>query len=187
MTSMNKPCLSIKLPEELIEKTEACWLWQGVLHPEGYGLYKSRRVHRVALSHSLGKELTGFALHKCRNKNCCNPDHLYEGTHKDNMTDMRKDGTHDGRNRRGQAHPLAKLTDLEREEIKSSSLGTCELARRYKITPGAVHRIRGSMPPKLTNEQRTAIKNSNETCEKLARQYGVSASTISNVRRGKYE
>jgi HNH endonuclease len=47
------------------------------------------RLHRLVLERKLGRPIRpGFhALHHCDNKRCVNPDHLYEGTHKDNMRD----------------------------------------------------------------------------------------------------
>lgn len=47
------------------------------------------KMHRVALERKLGRPIeTGkFALHTCDNKSCMNPDHLYEGTRKDNAQD----------------------------------------------------------------------------------------------------
>lgn len=41
-----------------------------------------------------------MVLHKCDNTACCNPDHLYEGTHQDNMRDVRERGKGRGPSRR---------------------------------------------------------------------------------------
>lgn len=51
-------------------------------------------VHRLILAQKLGRPL-GIgkqALHICDNKKCLSPDHLYEGTHEQNMLDMRQRG-----------------------------------------------------------------------------------------------
>ena len=47
------------------------------------------KVHRLALERKLGRPIKPgfFALHLCDNKSCVNPDHLYEGTDKDNQQD----------------------------------------------------------------------------------------------------
>jgi hypothetical protein len=37
---------------------------------------------------------TKWILHKCNNKLCVNPNHLYDGSPKDNVADMIKAGTH---------------------------------------------------------------------------------------------
>jgi len=54
---------------------------------------KSHKVHRVALERKLGRPIKpGYlALHTCDNPSCCNPDHLFEGTHKDKSFDHFRD------------------------------------------------------------------------------------------------
>lgn len=78
----------------------ACWPWTGSLQTtrfgrrEGYGVFtiagKVRYAHRQALAHALGRPLApGMeALHSCDNPPCCNPAHLREGTHAENVADM---------------------------------------------------------------------------------------------------
>ena len=72
---------------------DGCWPWLGCLNRTGYGQIADEEgalqlTHRVALSLSLGRPLTAFALHHCDNPPCCNPAHLYEGTQADNIRDM---------------------------------------------------------------------------------------------------
>lgn len=57
-----------------------CWLWQGNVH-NGYGRISicktSYRVHRYAYTALVGPIPEGLVLdHLCRNKACCNPEHL---------------------------------------------------------------------------------------------------------------
>lgn len=51
---------------------------------------KYYKVHRLALERKLGRQLLPgmLALHDCDWPSCVNEDHLYEGTHKDNVQDM---------------------------------------------------------------------------------------------------
>lgn len=75
-----------------------CWEWQGVRQVQGYGRLKIKskkmlvhrevykKVHNVALT---TKELV---CHSCDNPSCCNPDHLWLGTHQDNAQDMIQKG-----------------------------------------------------------------------------------------------
>lgn len=78
-----------------IKKQKNCWLWKGKISDKGYGIisYKSknRRAHRVSYVLIGKKSLTpGLELHhKCRNRNCINPDHLEELTRKEHAC---KDG-----------------------------------------------------------------------------------------------
>lgn len=66
-----------------------CHLWTGRTE-QGYGAYRfGLRAHRVALWLATGEEPEGrHALHHCDNPPCMRREHLYWGTHRDNMDDM---------------------------------------------------------------------------------------------------
>jgi hypothetical protein len=74
-----------------------CWPWKGGHSGDGYGAftddYKVYKAHRISWALYNNKEVPEgkLILHKCNNKRCCNPNHLYCGTHGDNMTDMMRD------------------------------------------------------------------------------------------------
>lgn len=73
--------------------TNECWEWNGHRSTSGYGYKCIRRkltmTHRLAFAWANGPIPPGmFVLHKCDNPPCCNPDHLYLGTAKDNARDM---------------------------------------------------------------------------------------------------
>jgi predicted XRE-type DNA-binding protein len=72
---------------------ESCWIWQGAKFWDNYGMFKidnlNLRAHRVAYEIANGSIETGkLILHRCDNKLCCNPHHLYQGDQKQNMKDM---------------------------------------------------------------------------------------------------
>jgi hypothetical protein len=57
-----------------------------------------------------------FLLHKCDNPPCFNPEHLYEGTGKDNCRDMFLRGR--ANRQRGEKSPNVKLTESDVRQIR---------------------------------------------------------------------
>jgi hypothetical protein len=75
-----------------IKGLNECWPWKGYINPSGYGLFRyyDRYIgaHKIALI--LSKENIpedSIACHKCDNRKCCNPNHIYPGTNSDNQRD----------------------------------------------------------------------------------------------------
>lgn len=87
---------------------DACWPWTMARLPRGYGVlaYQQRQTysHRVAylLDSGFIPDNVPFVCHTCDNPPCCNPDHLWLGTHADNMADMVAKGRERHRNALGQ-------------------------------------------------------------------------------------
>ncbi len=89
-----------------------CWNWDGQRGEKGYGIFllnrKGAGAHRVAWTLARGPIPDGlFVLHSCDNRACVNPSHLFLGTNRDNVEDMLRKG----RQPRGEAKTLAKLTE----------------------------------------------------------------------------
>jgi hypothetical protein len=120
----------------------ACWKWLGGRNGDGYGYFKQLRVNRLAFRLAHGRFPRRLACHSCNNRLCCNPKHIYDGSHKQNMRDMAFAGRHDGKNRRGQRHPNSKLTDRQRDIIRQSSLSGSVLSKKYKVSPATISMIR---------------------------------------------
>lgn len=74
---------------------EACWLWKGAT-VKGYGKFNVNKK-TVLATHYAYERFKGpigdkFVLHKCDTPLCVNPEHLFLGTHTENMKDMVQKG-----------------------------------------------------------------------------------------------
>ena len=96
-----------------------CWVWTAGTR-DGYGQIKclGRRVnaHRLSWEINCGEIPDGFCvLHKCDNRLCVNPFHLFLGTNQDNVDDKMEKG----RAPRGEKNGLHKLTEEEVLKIRA--------------------------------------------------------------------
>lgn len=115
------------------EPNSGCWLWEGPPGTHDYGQAKGTTAHRVAYRAFVGDiPKRHFVCHRCDNKLCVNPDHLYAGTHKQNMDDVA----------RGGRHPNRKLTEAQVAEIKSSGEPQRVLAKRFGVNQKAIWQVR---------------------------------------------
>lgn len=76
---------------------DECWPWKLSCDRYGYGAIrhagKQTGAHRVAWEMANGRAPGGMCVcHRCDNRRCCNPAHLWLGTHRDNMIDCAAKG-----------------------------------------------------------------------------------------------
>lgn len=136
---------------ENIDSSGECWLWNGYTSVTGYGEIsrngKKVRTHRYAWECVHGKIQGGLhVLHKCDVRNCVNPDHLYLGTHQQNMLDRMERGRDFGYS--GESNGRSKLTQQDADEIRKlykrghggtkSEFSTIGLAKRYGVGSTAI-------------------------------------------------
>jgi hypothetical protein len=141
---MHQPVINTPLFWTKVRKTDYCWFWTGGVNRCGYGIHgKYTGSNKSAFAHRISWELTRseipagkFVLHRCDNRRCVNPSHLYVGTQKDNGRDasVRKRFG----DRRGENAPRAKLNN----EMVLAIRRRCEagerknaLAKEFGVTP----------------------------------------------------
>lgn len=122
---------------------EQCWEWIGSKDSKGYGKFflMSEGKHYLMASHRIayfletGDDPIGWVVcHKCDVPACCNPAHLFKGTHRDNMQDCRNKG----RASRG-GSPLSDNDVYMMREMWASGLFTqVEIATLYRVDKVAV-------------------------------------------------
>lgn len=78
----------------ITEPNSGCYLWTGWLHRNGYASLrlsykgKNQMAHRLTWEVCNGPVPDGMEVcHRCDMPSCVNPDHLFLGTHRDNMVD----------------------------------------------------------------------------------------------------
>lgn len=128
-----------------VEKTNTCWNWVGSKSSKkgeggGYGQFwvdgKMVRVHRFSYELHKGKITNGlFVCHTCDNSLCVNPDHLWLGTNKENITDMMRKQR--GHVKPGEENPQAKLTWEKVRQIRElyvkNEMGYKKLGRLFSV------------------------------------------------------
>lgn len=143
-----------------VDKSGDCWVWTGKLTDAGYGHFwvkGERRAHRHAWALTYGSIPAGMCvLHRCDNRPCVRPDHLFLGTVADNNADM----TAKGRNARG---------------LKSGPYTKPESVRK-----GSRHH-KAKLTEELVAAMRVLYLSGEVSCAELGRRHGVHSSTAARA------
>lgn len=132
--------------EEHVVRQEGCWGWKSFLDNGGAGKIGSRdhaiSAYRASWILHMGKIPEALSvLHKCHNRACTNPDHLYLGTAKDNYDDM----VNAGRRKASKQHAKsAKLNREKAKEVKRRLLNgesQYSIARFFEVSRGTIQDI----------------------------------------------
>ena len=122
-----------------------CAEWTGATYSDGYGnFYHAGRNHpaqRIAYLMA-GESIPegAYVLHRCDNRLCVEPSHLFVGSHQDNMDDMAAKG------RRvslpGAANPRARLTPEQVAAIRDDGRSHRAIAKDYGVRKKQIGNIK---------------------------------------------
>ena len=144
-----------------VQKSDECWIWTANRNRRGYGKFclnkRQEPAHRVVYMLTYGDIPPGaWVLHHCDNPSCVRPDHLYLGTHQDNMRDRQERnrvarGDSNGSRTRpdrilhGEQCSWAKLTIEQivaiRQEYTTTRITLHQLAAKYGVSKSEIHNV----------------------------------------------
>jgi hypothetical protein len=126
-----------------------CLEWQGPVGTNGYG--SLQYAGKKWLAHRLAFVLAGGAIasdeyvcHRCDNRRCVNPRHLFAGTPQDNVRDMWEKGRANPVAPSGEAHHRALLNEEKVRQIRSlvgSGTKASVLASRYGVSTPTIYAV----------------------------------------------
>jgi hypothetical protein len=149
-------------------RESGCVEWLG--KPTQTGGYGRLRVNgKQTKAHRYAYELTHgpvadevMVCHTCDNPICVNPEHLFLGDAFANMRDMAAKGRSAGSRRKGEKHPLAKLSDAQADEIvrryrrraPGCRSNSRQLAREFNVSASTINDIVNGKRKKMLGSER---------------------------------
>lgn len=137
----------VEIPHSIIS---GCWKWIGSRLQIGYGRFRVKNQykysHRLMFEHFNGPipahdSYHGLCVcHRCDNRICVNPTHLFLGTHQENVKDMDIKGRRVVN--RGVANPLAVLTEKQVRDIFRAEGSLRKIAKQFNTNPAKVWKIK---------------------------------------------
>jgi hypothetical protein len=127
--------------EKVEQRESGCHEWASTFHRDGYGKFyfrsRQEQAHRVSYKLFVGEIPSSlWVLHKCDNRKCVNPKHLFLGNSVANVRDM------DKKRRRGTRCALTKEQAKGVLQLLTEGFTQQTIANRLGIHQTAVSRIK---------------------------------------------
>jgi len=132
-----------------------CWNWNGCIlggARGGYGLFGNkiwngeRLAHRISWLLNYGEIPDGLCvLHKCDNRKCVNPEHLFLGTNYDNVLDRQRKGRGHASRNVGMLNGMSTISDADVLLIRSVDLPLAEISSLFNVAISTVSMIRNNL------------------------------------------
>lgn len=129
-----------------------CWEWTAYKASDGGGMIytgsrNAARAYRVSWELHNGPIPEGMEVcHRCDNRGCVRPDHLFIGTHADNMRDAIRKGRLSivlpGNTAYGESSSRSILTLDQVRQIVASKESKSELAKKFGVHPETIYHAR---------------------------------------------
>ena len=125
-----------------------CWEWNGTIEHNGYGrtTYSGGiiKAHRLSWMIHFGDIPNGICVcHHCDNPKCCNPEHLFIGSHRDNLIDRNSKGRY--AYPKGENHSGSKLTNAAVKTIRKDyvlrKVGLDFFAKLFSVDRTLIHLV----------------------------------------------
>ncbi len=200
----------------VIKRENGCWLFRN--NAADYGSMRSDdgknvTAHRFSYELHKGQIPRGmYVCHTCDVRGCVNPDHLYVGTHEDNVRDIVERKRHRSDRKMAAEASRRSLNPERAEALKadySNGFTQAQLAKKYGVSqstvsatirgvvntgnrskaPGTRRRMGGNFRQKITEAQRNEIRQKYATGAftqtQLAVEYGVTQTRVSDIITGR--
>ena len=160
MKTKSKNGKYISTPKEIFEKhckfgkNDECWEWSGYITNKGYGQTKIGgrdgkliQAHRLSWIVNVGEISNDLhVLHKCDNRKCVNPNHLFLGTNQDNINDRVSKGrsSHWIKYVSRDKHPACKFKESDIHDMvdmRVSGWKVKDIAKKFNSSKNHISRL----------------------------------------------